>query len=75
MLTINDLHHEEELSSSKMGKVAGGLTCEQVQNGADLCTAASMAFRAAGFTEAANQLIDTANVWIMGMDGGCGTQI
>lgn len=27
MLTIVDLHQEKELSSSRMGKVAGGLSC------------------------------------------------
>jgi hypothetical protein len=67
MLTINDLHQEQELSASRMGKVAGGLTCDQVKEGADVLTAASMAFRAAGLTDAANYLVDTANVWIMGL--------
>jgi|HubBroStandDraft_1064217.scaffolds.fasta_scaffold93694_1 hypothetical protein len=28
MLTIVDLHQEEELSSSSMGKVGGGMSCE-----------------------------------------------
>jgi hypothetical protein len=29
MLTIVDLHQEEELSSSRMSKVGGGMTCDQ----------------------------------------------
>ena len=34
-MTIVDLHQEEELSASRMGKVAGGLDCETASTFSD----------------------------------------
>jgi hypothetical protein len=56
MLTIVDLNRNEELSSSEMGKVGGGMSCEQVGAESDFYSAAAGAFRAAGLDGAADQM-------------------
>jgi hypothetical protein len=58
MLTIVDLHQNEELSSSDMGKVAGGV-CDAGAWGA--CSMMSLLFKNMGCDEAAGIMQGTAN--------------
>ena len=48
MLTIVDLHQEEELSSSSMGKVGGGMSCETASTFVDTYIAIGDCWKALG---------------------------
>jgi hypothetical protein len=72
MLMIIDLNRYEELSSSGMGKVAGGMPCEQAAQLADALDAEAGVWLKLGYQGAA----DYCGTLAMGIAAGaCGSPI
>jgi len=69
-LPIVDLHQEEELSSSELGNVAGGLTCPQGKDLADALNTAGTFFAAAGFRDIGATLANQAQGVLIGACDG-----